>query len=79
MADATYTPKVYIPQGADTLVVASGGKIKVETGAAIVPNSGTQASAVVSIGTSSGTFTAAERAKFNSLLIACRGVGIVAP
>jgi hypothetical protein len=35
MADETYTPKVYHKQGGDELVVASGGKITVESGGAI--------------------------------------------
>lgn len=32
MADATYQPKVYRKQGGDELVVASGGKINIESG-----------------------------------------------
>lgn len=40
MADETYGPKVYLKQGGDELVVASGGKITVESGGAI-ENSGT--------------------------------------
>lgn len=40
MADATYQPKVYKKDGGDTLVVASGGEIVVESGGAIT-NSGT--------------------------------------
>ena len=35
MSDATYQPKVYEKQGGDELVVASGGKITVESGGAI--------------------------------------------
>jgi hypothetical protein len=41
MADATYQPKVYKKDGGDTLVVASGGTLSVESGA-IVTNAGTQ-------------------------------------
>ena len=37
MADTTYQPKVYRKQGADQLVVASGGSISFETGSAIQP------------------------------------------
>ena len=32
MADTTYQPNVYMKQGGDTLVVASGGSIDVESG-----------------------------------------------
>lgn len=35
MADTTYQPKVYRKQGGDELVVASGGKITVESGGII--------------------------------------------
>lgn len=38
MADATYQPKVYRKQGGDELVVASGGKINVESGGTIEVN-----------------------------------------
>ena len=45
MADDTYSQTlVYMEQGGSNLVVKSGGAVKVETGGAIVPNSGTQAS-----------------------------------
>jgi hypothetical protein len=36
MADATYAPKVYHKQGSDELVVASGGKITIEAGGALI-------------------------------------------
>lgn len=35
MADGTYMPKVYRKQGGDEFVVASGGKINVESGGQI--------------------------------------------
>lgn len=35
MADPTYAPKVYKTDGGDTLVVASGGSLNLETGAKI--------------------------------------------
>jgi len=43
MPDGTYQPKVYEKQGGDEIVVASGGKITVESGGAIQlpPNQGT--------------------------------------
>jgi hypothetical protein len=41
MADATYKPAVYRKQGGDELVVASGGKITIESGGEIDGTSGT--------------------------------------
>src|SRR3990167_10537180 len=38
MVDTTYQPKVYRKDGGDTQVVASGGKIEVETGGDIEVN-----------------------------------------
>ncbi|MGE0425416.1 MAG: hypothetical protein AB7O88_24360 [Reyranellaceae bacterium] len=35
MPDTTYQPKVYLDQGGDRMVVASGGKVVVEEGGAI--------------------------------------------
>ncbi|HXG36527.1 MAG TPA: hypothetical protein VNL15_06135 [Dehalococcoidia bacterium] len=45
MADATYQPKVYMKQGGDEQVVASGGQINIETGGKFVKN-GTQEAAL---------------------------------
>lgn len=45
MADASYVPKVYIKQGGEELVVASGGKINVEAGGVIAVD-GTQGAAL---------------------------------
>lgn len=45
MADATYGPKVYMKQGAEQLVVASGGAINVESGGKILVD-GTQGAAL---------------------------------
>jgi len=45
MADATYSTKVYIKQGGEELVVASGGQINVEAGGKIVVD-GTQGAAL---------------------------------
>src|SRR5262245_17355215 len=47
MADATYQPKVYIKQGGDELVIASGGKLTVESGGQ-VPAGGRQGAALTS-------------------------------
>ena len=52
MADDSYQPKVYMEQGGDRQVVKSGGEIKMETGSKMVPDSGTQASAIADIGSS---------------------------
>jgi hypothetical protein len=41
MSDATYSTKVYTKQGGDTLVVASGGVLDIETGG-IIKTNGTQ-------------------------------------
>jgi hypothetical protein len=89
MGDPTYQPKVYRQQGGDRLVVASGGEIKLETGGKIVPNSGTQASAITNApaggtGAPAGAYdTAAHRdeliAAVNAILAALRGAGIIAP
>lgn len=89
MGDPTYQPKVYRQQGGDRLVVASGGEIKLETGGKIVPNSGTQASAITNApaggtGATAGAYdTAAHRdeliAAVNAILAALRGAGIIAP
>jgi len=93
MADATYSPKVYRKQGGDELVVASGGKITVETGGILAANGGTQATAIASLtdsttGTATDTLddtTAGQKddiaslaAKINAILVALRGAGIIA-
>ena len=48
MPDATYSPKVYRQQGGDTLVVASGGTLKLETGAVLTDKNGVDQSAALS-------------------------------
>lgn len=77
MADGTYAPKVYRAQGAEQLVVASGGSIKMETGGKILPNSGTQAANVAAIATT-GTFSTGIAAKINAMRVALVNVGILA-
>jgi len=76
MADATYTPLVYMKQGGSQMVVAASGTIKVETGGSIVPNSGTQASAIANA--TGGTYSTGVQAKINSIIAALEGVGILA-
>lgn len=89
MADATYQPKVYIKQGGTELVVASGGKLTVETGGIFAANGGTQASAITDASEAhalNSTFsdTEAEAAlnalggTVNDILAALRGAGIIA-
>lgn len=65
---AQYTAKVYKPNP-DELAVASGGSIT---------NDGTQASAIAAISESEAVFSAEERGKLNDILVALRGVGIIA-
>jgi hypothetical protein len=45
MADSTYQPKVYLKQGGEEIVVASGGVLNIETGGVIKAN-GTQGAAL---------------------------------
>ncbi len=78
MADSSYSPKVYMRQGGDALVIAQGGVIKIETGGAIVPNSGTKASTIADVSTATVAWTTAEKGRFNSVLAALEGVGILA-
>jgi hypothetical protein len=80
-------PKVYKPSGAtggDEIVVASGGKITVESGGiinvktgGIIKANGTQAAAIADISETEAVFSAAEREKFNDILAALRGAGII--
>jgi hypothetical protein len=77
MADATYSPKVYRTTGGDQQVVASGGSIKMETGAKMLPNSGTQAANVATIA-ATGTFSAGIAGKIESMRVALINVGILA-
>jgi hypothetical protein len=49
MADATYQPKVYRKSGGDELIVASGGKITVESGG-MIDNVGAVADASIVVG-----------------------------
>ena len=77
MADATYSPKVYAKQGGVQFVIASGGSILVESGAKILPNSGTQAANVTAF-TSSANMSAAQCTKLNAIRTALINVGILA-
>lgn len=79
MADSLYEPKVYNRQGGDALVVKSGGTVVIQTGGKIVPNSETQAAHIANA-TGGITISAAGtgQAKINAILVALRGVGILA-
>lgn len=76
----SYQPKVYRKQGGDELVVASGGKITVETGGIIAANGGTQAAFVADVATTGvyATDDDAIVAAINSLKNALVGAGIMA-
>lgn len=83
MVDATYQSKVYHKQGGDELVVASGGKINVETGGQIVVNGAQVAAITDAVAISGGESpTEAEHnalvTKINAILAALRGAGIIA-
>lgn len=76
MPDTTYNPQVYIRQGGDRLVVASGGSILVETGGSILPNSGTKAAKITF--TSSANMSAAQITKLNDLCTVLINLGAMA-
>ena len=79
MADGTYMPKVYRKQGGDEFVVASGGKINVESGGQIVAD-GTQAAFVADVATT-GVYADDDDAivaAINPLKDALVGAGIMA-
>lgn len=69
---------VYRRQGGTALVVGNGGKIVVQTGGAIVPNSETKAATVADVSTATIAWTTAEKGRFNTVLAALEGVGILA-
>lgn len=75
MADATYGTLVYMKQGGGSLVVASTGEIKIESGGTITAD-GTQASHIADLAT--GATNAQIATAFNTLLAAAEGVGILA-
>lgn len=74
----TYNVPVYNRQGDGALVVAAGGKIVMQTGAKIVPNSETQASTIADVSTTTIAWTTGDKGKFNSILTALEGAGILA-
>lgn len=80
MADASYSnTKVYIKQGGDELVVASGGKVTIETGGTIGPEAGPAgAIADITLTGTAATDAPIAQAAINSILAAIRAAGIVA-
>lgn len=80
MADDTYqNSKVYLKQGGDELVVASGGKITVEPGGIIAPAAGAAAAiANLDLTTTYADDAAATEAAINGILAALRSAGIIA-
>lgn len=73
----SYNTKVYIKQGGEELVVASGGEINVESGGAITA-AGTQATAISDVATAGSATAAANATAINDILAALRGVGVIA-
>jgi hypothetical protein len=67
--EMSYQGKVNRTQGGDALNVDTGGKITAN---------GVQAPAIADISEDAGTFAAGEREKFNEILAALRGAGIIA-
>lgn len=74
----SYGTTVYRRATDQALVIANGGKIVVQTGGKIVPNSETQAAHVADVSTATIAWTTAEKGRFNSVLAAIRGVGVLA-
>ena len=74
----SYNTLVYRRQGGTAMVVASGGKIVMQTGAQLVPNSESQAAHIANVSTTTVAWSAPDKAKINTLLAALRGVGILA-
>jgi len=73
---AQFTDKVYQPDE-NTLIVDNGGVLDVKTGGVIKAN-GTQPATIADISEVEAVFSAAERAKFNLILAALKGAGIIA-
>lgn len=74
----TYNVSVYHRQEDSALVVKSTGKIVVQTGGKIVPNSETQASTIADVSTATIAWSTAEKGRVNAILAALEGVGILA-
>lgn len=69
---------IYTRQGGSEKVIGSGGKLIVQTGGQIVPNSETQASAIADVSVATIAWTTGDKAKVNSVIAALEGVGILA-
>jgi hypothetical protein len=77
-ADLTYDVPVYMRQGGTALVVASTGKVIVQTGGKIVPDSETQAAHIAHVTATGTTFVSGDKAKLNLVIDALTNVGILA-
>lgn len=77
MADELYQPKVFNRQGGDATVIKPGGKIIINAGGYITP-SGESVAAHIANFTSSANMSSAQVTKINNILVALRGVGILA-
>lgn len=75
---SVYNTKVYRRQTDAALVVGASGKIVVQTGGKIVPNSETQAPTIADVSVATIAWTTGDKAKVNTLLAALEGVGILA-
>jgi hypothetical protein len=77
MADASYSQGNYHAQGGLQFVVVNGGSIKLESGAKILPNSGTQAANFAAFA-SSANMSAAQITKLNAIRTALINIGALA-
>ena len=69
---------IYRRQGGSEMVVGNTGKLIIQTGGKIVPNSETQAATITDVSTATIAWTTAEKGRVNSILAALEGVGILA-
>ncbi len=75
----SYQPKVYREQGGDTMVVASGGVVNVESGGAIKA-AGTQAAHIADVSVS-GTYATDDtpiETAINAIIAVLEGAGLTA-
>lgn len=78
MADETYNSKVYRKQGGDEMVIAAGGKLKIETGGQIVPNDGVQEAAIADVPTGVSADVEDNADAINAILAVYRALGLIA-
>ena len=73
-----YNVKCYRRQGGEAFVVGNGGKLVVQTGGAIVPNSEAKAAHIADVSTATVAWTTAEKGRFNTLLANLEALGVLA-